>query len=340
MTISLPRLRLAALPQHRGELEPDEKEQDGVQQDVERVPYGDDLEAAAGAERVGPELTAEEACGRGRKHTGDADPLRGEIGCVAGEELHGELDRRIVDPSLHLDRDRSDGHADGDAAGRGDGERVGAARDAEALRRDRTDGDPVDDDPGRVVGQALALEDREDGRGQPNLAGDRARRQRIGRADDGAEHERCAERQLGREPVGGESDADRREEDEAHGEDADRPEVPHELAPPQPRARAEEERRQKDLQDQVGRDLDVRQPGQDRQDQTAEGQERRIGQSQPSRHGREQDDREEQPEDDHETLWGHGTSLIQPRDPRRGCRPRGGLLDKAARSTASGRGRT
>ncbi len=129
------------------------------------------------------------------------------------------------------------------------------------------------------------------------------------RAHDGAEDERGSERQRRVEKVGGETDADRGEEDQPDGEDGDRPQVAHELGPRHPPAGVEEERRQEDLQDEVGRQLHARKPGQDGEAQPTERQERRIGQPQAPRQRREHDDRQQETEDEKEPLREHAASL-------------------------------
>jgi len=96
---------------------------------------------------------------------------------------------RVVDPSPHLAEDEADGESDCDAAGDVEQKAAGGAGEREAAGDDGGDGDPVGDEGGAVVDEALALDEGDQPAREAEPLGDRARGSRVGGRDDGAEHE-------------------------------------------------------------------------------------------------------------------------------------------------------
>ena len=89
---------------------------------------------------------------------------------------------------------------------------VGATLPSEnAVSRHRADGQPVDQQRGRVVQEALALEDRQDPMRRPELPQNRGRRRGVGRRDDGAERDRRRPRHRRHERPRDHGDRDRRQ---------------------------------------------------------------------------------------------------------------------------------
>lgn len=123
-----------------------------------------------------------------------------------------------------VDGDHQD-EADADPADRRERELAEAARPADALADGGGEGDLEGGDGGGVVHQGLALEDGGYPVRQPELAGDRGRRDRVRRRDDRAEDERRRQRQVRDEDVREPADGDGGEEDVPDREEGDGPDV-------------------------------------------------------------------------------------------------------------------
>ena len=112
-----------------------------------------------------------------------------------------------------------------------------------------------------VVDEALALDDRDDSTRHAEPLHDRRRRDRVGGGDDGAEHERGRPREPGHDLVRDDGDDDHRQQHEPDGEQPDRPQVRPQVAQRGEERGAVEERRQDPDEDEVGRQVDLGQPG-------------------------------------------------------------------------------
>ena len=125
------------------------------------------------------------------------------------------------------------------------------------------DGEAVEHERGRVIGEAFAFQHDDQPARQSQLAGDGERRHHVGRRDDGAEQE--ADRPVeveqvmrgGRDRAGGEHHAAEREQ-------RDRPQVEPEFAPAHGDAGRIDQRRQQHEQHHFRRQLDLRQAGDER----------------------------------------------------------------------------
>ena len=127
--------------------------------------------------------------------------------------------------------------------------------DAADERRRRADGgerDLEDDQAGRVIHQAFALQDRDDAPGQAEPLRDRGRGNGVGRGDDRAEHERRRQRQAGNHPMRDEGHDDRGRNDQPDREHENGPQVKPEIAPRGEEGLDVEQGRQEEEENQVG----------------------------------------------------------------------------------------
>ena len=120
------------------------------------------------------------------------------------------------------------------------------------------DRDLVQGQRGAVVEQALAAQDRQHPAGQPEVAADRGGGDGVRRRDDGAEDERGPQRHRPDQPPGGDRDDGGGEQHQPDGQQRDRAQVA-----PDGQVRGllrggVQQRRQEDVEHQVGVDLDVR----------------------------------------------------------------------------------
>ena len=83
-----------------GQLEADEEKDQAVENEVERLPGGEDLDACGWGE-IGCAAAAEkEAAGDDADHAGAVQLLGGEIGDVRDDERDDHLERTFVDEAL------------------------------------------------------------------------------------------------------------------------------------------------------------------------------------------------------------------------------------------------
>lgn len=122
---------------------------------------------------------------------------------------------------------------------------------------DEGDGD-VEDERGRVVDQALALEDGDDPPGQAEPLAETDRGDPVGGRDDGPDGEGERERYRGERRVDDEARRGRRERDENDRERGDDPKVAPEVDEGHLEGRRVEQRGEDDAEDDVGVDLDER----------------------------------------------------------------------------------
>ena len=101
-----------------------------------------------------------------------------------------DLDARVAGPAAQAQAQPADADAVADLAHHDEGEgseRLTEGEQASAYGGDR---EPVKDQRRGVVREALAFEHNDEPARQPETAGDRQRRDNVGRRHDGAEHER------------------------------------------------------------------------------------------------------------------------------------------------------
>ena len=137
--------------------------------------------------------------------------LRHQKRRVGREQRQRNLDARIVRPAPQPQARPADADAVSDFADDDQRKGAGGLTEGKQPGAHRGDGKAVEDQGGRVVGEAFAFEHQHDAARQAYAADERERRDRIRRRYDGAEHEADGKRHA-KEPV-------RRGGDRASGED-------------------------------------------------------------------------------------------------------------------------
>ena len=187
---------------------------------------------------------------------------------------------------------------------------VGAtAAERERVHRDRANGEPVDQQRGGVVQQALAFEDRQDAMRRPELPQDRRRRRGVGRRDDGAERDRRRPRHRRHERADHPRDGDRRQADADDDEARHRRPVVPQIARRGVVGRVQQDRRDEERQRQLRLEHELGRARHEREDRAAEREKRGIRRADPAGDGRQEDRHEQQAEErleaDHagEIIW-------------------------------------
>ncbi len=182
----------------------------------------------------------------------------------------------MVDAAAHLADGQTDTESDRDPADRADGEPQARIPEREPAADRGCDRRPVEDERRGVVDEPLALDHDDDPARDAQPPGDRRRRQRIRRRDDGAEDERLLPGEAGHDGVRDERDAAHGREHEPDGEHPDRGRIRTELAQRGVEGGGVEQRRQERHEDEVGRQLDVRHARKQPDDEPAEDEQDRV----------------------------------------------------------------
>ena len=189
-----------------------------------------------------------------------------------------------------------------------DDERHARVERRERAEDDGRDGDAVEDEGRGVVDQALALQDRDDPAGHAQAAQHGRRRDGVRRGHDRPQRERRRPLELLDEQARDEPDGDRREQHEPDRELADGPDVRLEVPDGRAERGPEQDRRQEQQEDQLGRQLDGRGVGQlgeeQPQAQPAEDEQDRVGDPDPPGDVRQRDREGEQDQDEFDDLLG------------------------------------
>ena len=162
--------------------------------------------------------------------------------------------------------------------------------------------DAVEHEPGAVVDETLALDDRHELARNAEATRDRGRRERVRRGDDRPEHERARPREVFDHRVCDDGHADGRHGDEAHRQQPDRPCGRSQVAKRGEEGRAVEERRQHAEEDELGLELELGHPRDDADRQAAEHEQDRIGDAQRRRDREHRRDGEDEPQRDDSVL--------------------------------------
>ena len=230
----------------------------------------------------------------GREHARDAERLRRQVAEVAAEESDRDLDRRVVEPLAQLADQVADHEADADAAEHDEHEVPARVEEREGAGDHRGDGEAVGDERGAVVDQALALDQRDQARRQPEPLGDRAGGGRIGRRDDCSEHERLRPAEAGDDCVRDGGDGKHRDEHEPDREEPDRLHVRPELAQRGEERAAVEQRRQHRDEHEVRVQVHLGRMRHEADHRAAEHQHDRVRDAQELRGRKQQEPRREQ----------------------------------------------
>ena len=287
--------RAAQVVEDHRQLQPDQQEQDRVEEERDDLPHRVALHAdLRRGQARGLRAHVEADRDRGGD-AGEPELLGRQVGGVAGEQGDRDLHRRVVQPLPHLGDDPADGEPERRAADAGVEELGAGLPGGEAAGEHGGDRDLVGDQRGRVVDQRLALDDRHDPAGDADAARDRGGGDGVGGGDDRAEDEGGGPRHVVDHGVGDERDRERGRQHQPDREHADLAHVLAQLAQAGEEARAVEQRREEDEQDEVRLQLGVRDPRDPRDGEAAEDEEDRVRDREHAR-GRDEDrDGEQQP---------------------------------------------
>ncbi len=236
---------------------------------------------------------AHEPRGHGGDDAGDVQRLAHEERRPAHEHRGRDDEVLVLQPAHDEHPHRADDRAHGEPAERQRDEAANGGSRAERAREGRRDREPEQHEPGRVVEQALALEDDRQSVGQAHPLQHRTRRDGVRRRNDGAERTAGGPGQGGQERVRDDGHDDRRAHHRADGQRQDADEVALELAERDEPRPVHEERRQEDREHQLGVERDLRQARNERERGTAHDERDGRGQPEAAREEVERDDREQ-----------------------------------------------
>ena len=202
---------MADAAHHRARLQSGDDEDHALDGVAEELPEEDPLQARRRTDQTGT-LPARVKPGRhGGQNARAAEMLRHPKGEERRQDREQDLDHRLVDPPPQAQHHPADADAPQDLADEDGGERSGRFAEREHPEAHRGDGEAIEDERGRIVGERLAFEHDEDAARDLHAARDGERGDGIGRGDDGAEHEAHRPRQV-HQPM-------RRRRDHHRGED-------------------------------------------------------------------------------------------------------------------------
>jgi hypothetical protein len=244
-----------------------------------------------------------ESCGDNGENAAQAERLGSEIRGVGREYGDYRLYRRIVDAETRQvsaqasDRPR-DGKPKEEAAARKHEELQRGFVPAEHAGYDCCGGKLERHQSRGVIDQTLAIDDHGHARGNPELAGDGADSDRVGRRDHRAEGESRRERKLGQQPMQQIADDDNRQQDEAQGEQQYRPQDADQIALRDDPSFREKQRRNEQQEKDFGRHGERAKRGQIRKRDTRADLKERQRHRQPFADRPDQRDGEQQTERD------------------------------------------
>jgi hypothetical protein len=250
--------------EHRAYLHASGEEDKTFEQINHQVPEEDALQAGGGGNEQRP-VPAHEQAGRNRRqHARAVELRRHQEGDVRRHQRHGDFDASIARPAAQPQAHPAHRNAPEDFANDNQREIAGGLRQREHAGAYRGNGEAVEDQRGRVIGEAFAFEHDHEAARQAETANNGKRRHRVRRCDNGPEHEAHRQRHVQhvvrdhRDRAGGEDDA-------AEGEQRDRAQIEAELAPAHGDAGGINQRRQDAEQHQLRRQFQPRQAGDERQ---------------------------------------------------------------------------
>ena len=176
----------------------------------------------------------------------------------------------------HPQREPPERRTGDDAAGDREQEGRGNGADGEAVRRDGSDGQAVDQECARVIQQALAFEDRQDAMRRSQLAEHGGRGDGVGWSDDGAERNRRCPWHRRDERACDDGDGDGCESDREDHQPRDRRPIVLEVSQRRVVRRVEQYGCDEERQRKFGRKRERRRGWKKREQRTAERQEHRI----------------------------------------------------------------
>ena len=268
----------------RPRLQPDQQEQQSLDRVRDEAPDEKALQARRRRDQGAPVPADEQAARDGGEHARAAQRVRRPEGEVRRQQREDDLRLRAPRPVADAQGHPCHRHPPRQFADDDGGEGRERGRDRDAATGHRADGKGEQDERRGVVDQPFPLENDQQPLRQGQPAGDRHRRDGVGRGDNGTEDETDC-------PV----DAEQvvacrrhrrcREDDAADGEEQDRPQVGTEAAPAHPDAGTVEQRRQEQEQDEVGRNRHRVHPGDKADRRTGQHEDDRLRHAEPARAG-------------------------------------------------------
>ena len=255
----------------RARLQAGGEEHQALDQVDEEAPEENSLQPGGGADQAKAVPADVEPGSDGCEHAGAAEMLGRPIGEKRRQHRERDLDRRIVHPAPQAQHQPADADTPEDFADDDGDERSRGLTEREHAGAHRGDREPIEDERGGVVGQSLPFEHDQDAPGKLHPAQDRQRRHGVRRRDDRAQHETHRPRQA-EEPMGCRRNRHGGEHDASHRQERDRTQIEAELVPAHRHRGRIDDRRQHQEQHQLGRELDRRQPGDERQDHPGDDQ--------------------------------------------------------------------
>ncbi len=177
--------------------------------------------------------------------------------------------------------------------------RMKPCRDGRSFAaHDHGDAEFESEEAGGVVDEAFAFEDVDDALREAEIFGDGGGGDGVGGGDDGAEDDAEAKIEWSEGVVCGFGDSPNGEADETEGEKEDADDVVFEVAPTGEPCGGVEQRRKNDEEDDVGADGDVRDAGDEAEDESGDDEDDGVGDLDFTGEGGEDDDEEEQEKKD------------------------------------------
>jgi hypothetical protein len=223
--------------------------------------------------------------GHGREHAGTAEVFRRPIGNERREHRQHDLDARIVDPTPHSQHEPTDADAPEDFAGDDRCEHAGGLAPGKYAEAHGCHREAIENQCARIIRKTLTLEYHDEPPRQLHAARDRQWRYGVGRGNDGSQQEADGPGET-QQPMGHRGGRGSREQDATHSQQRNRPQIESELAPAHRHRRRINDRRQHEQQDEFRRELDGRQPREQRQNHAGEHQQYCRRNLEPFRHER------------------------------------------------------
>ena len=293
------------------QLQPDQHEHEAVEEEQHHLPCREPDDARVGRRLAQPAAREQTADDRG-EHARDADGFGRQIRGERRQQRDHDGDPGVADAREDPRARAPNDDADREPAEEHDEERAARVDERERAGGRRGDREAIDHESGRVVHQALALEDRHDAARHAHALEDGGRGDRVGRRHDGAECERAGPAERRHEHVRDDGDRASGEDHETEGEEEDRPQVGFEITQRREITARKEQRRQEHEEDELGWELEGGKSGDLAQQETAQHHDDRIREGETPRDERQREHRRAEPR------HGPRTPVARERDQQRG----------------------
>ena len=196
----------------------------------QEVPEHDAREPGRRGNQANAAPTDIEPGGHCGQHAGAAELFGRPVGDERRQDREHDLDAGIADPTAQAKHEPSDADSPHDLSHEDGRKAAGGLDKRERSSHHRGDREAIEDERGRVVGQAFALENDDQALGKLQSLRDRQRGNGVGRRDDGAQ-DKADRPGKAQQPVRSRGDRDRGEHDTTDRQQRDRAQVEAELFP-------------------------------------------------------------------------------------------------------------